>query len=75
MCEDCSDVNLVRTAFLNLFLHLGLVGKGLVTDVDVILQREGELTVGKVGLGHCGEEQSDYTNNMKGSGSVAVNTQ
>ena len=50
---NSSNINLVGTLFLKFFLKILLVREGLVTDVDVILEGEGELSIGEVMLGHC----------------------
>lgn len=49
---DCSNVNLVWVHLLHFLLQLVLCSKGLVADVDVVFECEGELTVLKVILLH-----------------------
>lgn len=49
-----SDVNLVRVHLLHLLLQLGLRAERLVADIDVIFEGEGELSILKVVLLHCG---------------------
>lgn len=47
-----SNVNLVRVHLLHLLLQLALGAEGLVPDVDVIFECEGELSVLEVVLLH-----------------------
>lgn len=48
----CSNVDLVRVHLLNFFLQLVVCAERLVADVDVIFEREGELSILKVVLLH-----------------------
>lgn len=47
-----SDVNLVWVHLLHFLLQLALCGKRLVAHIDVVFQREGELSVLEVVLLH-----------------------
>lgn len=48
----CSNVNLVRVHLLHFLLQLVLCAERLVADVDVIFEREGELSILEVVLLH-----------------------
>ena len=51
--EDCPNVNFVGIPFSDLLFHILLVLEGLVANIDVSLQSEGELTVSEHLLVDC----------------------
>jgi len=51
--EDGSDIDFVRTSFLQLFLKLFQIGKRQIADVYIVLQSERKLTMCEVCFWHC----------------------
>ena len=58
VCKHGPNVNLVRVVLLNFLLQFLLISKWLISQIDIILESEGELPLGEVSLGYWRQKRN-----------------
>lgn len=58
MCEHSTNIYFVWTSFLYFFLQFLLITEWLISDVNIVLQCEGKLSIAKIILWHCNQKSN-----------------